>query len=564
METFYNQLRTRILLQLTLVIWIAALLIPASRALLLQQGKMLVFTPTGVVWTLRQAGMRVNLPDSDPTDEQAALASVMRLYRRDYLIQTAFALRSDALQKPNQEDERVKRLRLLLPAFPSNPGLYAHILRLETARDIGIRRDTEYETFMNGRASPYTATADSQPATADALTDFDHDAAVGEQLDPSNAYFPMMRAIGLFAARRDDEALAALRRAVRKPKWNDYTPEETEAVWRLAKLAFGERSAALHTALHASTPLPHLKELRNTARMIVYKAAQREKAGKLEEGIALRQIGIECGALVRTFSTAPLGGYYGAEMVEIAVAAARRRARRSRCPAICPRSRKISFAAMPSSLSSSRADMTPRPVAPRREFDASHRARAILDKSVEPEFVPPTRQAKNLTSWWIAGNAAARQRHRDVSAGHRGGGAGPPQAPYGAPAQRQARQSFYSRDRGRDHAAGAAGRGRADRSGAAVSAACAACCTPSPTRAAIPIRRRAFWSRPAPSRRPAPMQIAAVLLSIAVPRPADGRAGPLQLSTRTGVGGHPAAQSAGNQRVLALTPAAALSGLQSS
>ena len=38
------------------------------------------------------------------------------------------------------------------------------------------------------------------------------------------------------------------------------------------------------------------------------------------------------------------------------------------------------------------------------EFEAAHSARAILDKSADPEYTPPTRQAKNLTGWWIAGN----------------------------------------------------------------------------------------------------------------------------------------------------------------
>src|ERR1700712_928420 len=114
------------MLQLTLVFLVIALLIPMLRGPLLQQGKMLVSTPTGIAWTLRQMGLREDLPDSDPAEEQNALAAVTRRYRRDYMIQAAFALRPDAQTKPGQEDERVRRLRLLLPAFPNNPGLYAH------------------------------------------------------------------------------------------------------------------------------------------------------------------------------------------------------------------------------------------------------------------------------------------------------------------------------------------------------------------------------------------------------------------------------------------------------
>jgi hypothetical protein len=38
------------------------------------------------------------------------------------------------------------------------------------------------------------------------------------------------------------------------------------------------------------------------------------------------------------------------------------------------------------------------------EFDAAHRARAILDKSTDVDYPTPPRQAKSLTVWWIGGN----------------------------------------------------------------------------------------------------------------------------------------------------------------
>jgi hypothetical protein len=403
LETFNNQLRTRIMLQLTLVVLVAALLIPALRSSLLQQGKMLIATPTGLAWTLRQMGVRENLPDSDPTDEQAALATVMRRYRGDYQIQTAFALRSDYLQKPNQEDERVRRLRLIIPAFPDNPGLYAHILRLETAKDIVIRRDTEYENFMIGHASQYTATEDVRLPNSDALVNFDHDAEVGERLDPQNGYFPMMRAVGLFAAHLDDRAIAAVRRAAQKPNWNDYTGEETEAVWQIAKQAFDNRSAAIHTVLYASTPLPHLKELRNVARLTALKATQMEKSGQLDEGIALRQAGIECGALVRTYSNALRGGYYGAEMSEFQWLRPGGAAPLG-LPGDMPPEQKNTIRREAFLTFLKQSGHQAEAARDQAQFDAAHRARVILDKSADPEYVSPARQAKSLTSWWIAGN----------------------------------------------------------------------------------------------------------------------------------------------------------------
>ena len=73
METYHNQLRTRILLQLTLALLAVVLLIPTIRGPLLQQARMLIATPIGLAWTLRQTGIREGLPDSDPADEQNAL-----------------------------------------------------------------------------------------------------------------------------------------------------------------------------------------------------------------------------------------------------------------------------------------------------------------------------------------------------------------------------------------------------------------------------------------------------------------------------------------------------------
>jgi hypothetical protein len=403
LETFYNQLRTRIILQLTLVLLVVALLIPVLRGPLLQQARMLAFIPTGIAWTLRQMGLREDLPDSDPGEEQEALAAVMRRNRRDYLIQTGFALRNDTPQKPNQEDERVKRLRILIPAFPDKPGLFAHILRLETAKDIGVRRDAEYEIFMKGRASQYSATENGLTATPDALTNFDHDAEVGEQLDPQNAYFPMMRAIGLFAAHRDEEAVEAVRRAGRKTQWNDYTGEEAEAVWRIATQAFGNRSAAIHTVVYASIALPHFKELRNVARMTVMKAAQTEKAGKIDEGISLRDAAITCGALVRTFSKSSQGGYYGAEMSEF------QWLRPGGAPPITlagdmPPEQKNTIRRDAFLAFLRQSGHAAEAARAQTQFDAARRARVILDKSIETEYPTPPRQAKSLTAWWIAGN----------------------------------------------------------------------------------------------------------------------------------------------------------------
>lgn len=81
------------------------------------------------------------------------------------------------------------------------------------------------------------------PPAAEHLAAYDRDAKEGERLDPDNAYFPLMRAVGLFAARRDKEAIEAIERASRKPRWEDYTNEEAEAHLHLLAKAFGRQPA---------------------------------------------------------------------------------------------------------------------------------------------------------------------------------------------------------------------------------------------------------------------------------------------------------------------------------
>ena len=74
------------------------------------------------------------------------------------------------------------------------------------------------------------------------LAAFDAEAAAGERLDPDNAYFPLMRAVGLFAAHRDAEGLAAVHRAERQDRWREYLAEDVQSRWRLHEEAFGDDS----------------------------------------------------------------------------------------------------------------------------------------------------------------------------------------------------------------------------------------------------------------------------------------------------------------------------------
>src|SRR5262249_40047924 len=115
------------------------------------------------------------------------------------------------------------------------------------------------------------------------LAAFDHDAAEGERLDPNNAYFSLMRAVGLFAANRDDEALAAISRAGQKTSWIEYWNDELDSEWQMQETAFGQASALARADRWGAILYPHLRSVRAASRLAIFKAAEAEQAGRIEE-----------------------------------------------------------------------------------------------------------------------------------------------------------------------------------------------------------------------------------------------------------------------------------------
>lgn len=113
----------------------------------------------------------------------------------------------------------MQNLRGLFDRFGDRPSLCAHILRYSTLSGVSIRR--REETLGVGAPPP-----PQPPPPPEVLAEFDRVAAQGERLDPDNAFFPMMRAVGYFAGKRDREAVQALLRASRKSRYDDYTNEE--------------------------------------------------------------------------------------------------------------------------------------------------------------------------------------------------------------------------------------------------------------------------------------------------------------------------------------------------
>ncbi len=205
--------------------------------------------------------------------------------------------------------KQVQYARSLVSRFPESASLRANILRYA----LGNFHVYRAENFQLEEMPVPAHLIDPKypPPTPAEIAAFDADAAAGERLDPNNAYFPLLRMFGLFAAHRDTEALAALQRASQDTLWREYFEDEVEGHWRINDGIYGGREAIASMAISASVLFPHYQHLREIARIVTYKAVLLEQTGHPEAGLALRRQMIHCGELMRGQSTPIIGNLVG-------------------------------------------------------------------------------------------------------------------------------------------------------------------------------------------------------------------------------------------------------------
>jgi hypothetical protein len=224
--------------------------------------------------------------------------------------------------RPAIIDRRTLALTQLRDRFDDQPGLHAHILRYLSLGDLKVGRDIEQDLISRSPSAAPPAAPPGPPAKSspEALALAEEAAARGEALDTDNAYFPQMLAIALLSQERDDEAVAALRRAASKRRWYDYSPEEVEGRFALAERRYGEPGALGRTAIAASLLFPHYAQLRASARVFATLAMRREVAGDTEAGFAIRHDLARIGALMRYESRYVVGSLVGVAITSIAAA----------------------------------------------------------------------------------------------------------------------------------------------------------------------------------------------------------------------------------------------------
>lgn len=240
-------------------------------------------------------------------DSRAAQAVAER-HPQDYQIQYALAANAS-------NAEALRRLRALEARFPDTPSLYANVLRYATLGQIRLNRADDFRL----EEAPLPRTFRPATPRPEDLAAFDADAAAGERLDPDNAFFPLMRAIGLFAARRDADALAAVRRAGTKTTWREYYEDDVEGRRRLRDEAFDDRSMISHVSVFAALLFPHYAPLRGVARNATYQAVLAEQGGRPEDGLAIRRALTRCGGLMRAQSRIAIGSLVGVAITQTAM-----------------------------------------------------------------------------------------------------------------------------------------------------------------------------------------------------------------------------------------------------
>jgi hypothetical protein len=294
---------------------LALLIAPATRRLVLAQIGLTLPVPATVASVAgSELGTHPNPFEPDIAFHNAHSLAAQR--PDDLQLQIANAV---LLHEGDTSKQKIERLRTLESRFADRPSLYANILRYEAMGWVKSHHETE-QAEMSEYGAGHTQPGKPQPIDVAEYAAYDRDAAAGERLNPNNAYFPFMRAIGLFGNSRDAEALAEIDHAASCPQWNEYYDDELKGTWRIQDDTSVNNSALFHTMSAAALLFPQYAQMRGAARVTIHAAMRAEQAGRYDEGLALRKSMLRIGSLMRTQSGSLIGALVGISITELATA----------------------------------------------------------------------------------------------------------------------------------------------------------------------------------------------------------------------------------------------------
>lgn len=230
--------------------------------------------------------------------------------------------KADPAQQPLSGDPPndlvLQRLSTLVGRFPQSPSVYATLLRYFTIGKVRVTQD-EGRAFLKKpeETAPKTTTAPhSDPAD---VARFNAVCEAAEPLDPNNAFFPTMHAIGLIEAHNEAAALAALDRAAACATWTEYLDDECEGNCRLQETAFGAPTPMPRAGFAAMLLLPHLATLRGAMSVALLHAVTAEQSGNLAEGLRVRNSVRRIGSLMRSDERNFIGNLVGISLVRLSL-----------------------------------------------------------------------------------------------------------------------------------------------------------------------------------------------------------------------------------------------------
>ena len=373
---------------------VALLLAPSTRWLVLDQLRLQFERSPYVEELLAELGVH-ELPDGSVTQPAKHRNNAVRMaaarHSRDPGAQIVLASLGPSSSVSGQGSAAAARLREVARRMPDEPAVWAAILRYDTVSDVRVGRTTEQEYASSSKPQPrlFPAPAPSSPARLHAFVDA---AEAGERSDPRNALFPFMRAGALFAVERDNEALAAIRKAARLPLWEDYANAEMEARIGLEREALGRHGAVAEMCTMGAALRPEFAFMRSIARVAAYKAIRAEQAGLRDERLAIREDLLACADLMRGQARATLGALVASALAQEASRWPGGKPLAAETLSRTPEQRAEAFAAYVRTLGGD-ADRA------RRQLSAARETRAILQGSENRSVMSGLAAAGLLVRW---------------------------------------------------------------------------------------------------------------------------------------------------------------------
>ena len=214
----------------------------------------------------------------------------------DVEAQIALAIRQDYRSQPsttNSLPTQWNHLIALQNQRPDQPAILATLLRLQM---MSFHDDQSKRSLFT-----QAATQDHyNPNEPEFLNKLEAEAANGERIAPTNAFFSFMRATILFTMGRDDDALESIKAGGNKTEWNEYLTTEPNGSWKLSdQTAHGPKS--IHDlAIESAILFPHYAKLRTAATTAVYTAMLLEENGQTSDALRIRLAVMRLGGLMRS------------------------------------------------------------------------------------------------------------------------------------------------------------------------------------------------------------------------------------------------------------------------